>query len=349
MIRYFQITNIKIANAAVNLGTLFVIGIYAKELLVFYAGTLALVTICSSIWDAGAATLNSEVALDCDTAYCLNIDPMVNRGLKVTAVVIAIIFCSNQDVPNYQLNAAVCIVGILPTTYLLRWGTIKRRSGHVVESVILSETVPALTRFALIPVLINDSITGFLIYYLLMIIYAYNINTMRTVKNLRLFSIDRTETNGRPEISRLYFSLITALKDQVLTIMSPFMSQNIGIVMVVQQRVLATAQILLSGVHALLPVELKERKYRSIFLIFFFTFVLWLALCGSANYLMKTVSTESLETVAVNIRLFTWMILWSPIITSVVITIMIAGGRAKGASLIEIIQTLALIFSVRDF
>jgi hypothetical protein len=349
MTKYLKVTFIKILSALVNLGTLVILGILSKDNVIIYASTLAIITMCVAIWDAGAATLNSNIDLETNTAYRLAAAKILNQALKITAIVVAILFAFKQNGANQQFTAAVCIVGLIPTTYLLRWGIIKRRSGYVLDSIIFSETIPAITRFALIPMFIYDPMSSFLIYYLLMVVYTIKINKTKQINNLGLFFISKNGVNEVDEISMLFFSIITALKDQFLSLMSPFMSATVGATMIFQQRIVAVLQIMLSGVHSLLPIELREKNFRRIWAVLIYTLFVCGFLTFSSNYIIEVLSLIFLDNAAIKLNYISWMILWSPIFLSLVITLMIARGKAIAPSLIEILQIIAFIALIRNF
>jgi hypothetical protein len=346
---YFIITNIKIFNSLVNLGAIFLISLYSRDGVIIYASTLAVIAMCGSIWDAGAATLNSKIDLNENTAYRLATGEILNQGLKTTALIAALVFAFKQEGANQQITAIVCISAIIPTVYILRWGVIKRRSGCVVESIIFSETIPALTRFALVPIFIINPMSGFLIYYLLLAALAGAINKIKKIINLELFFINKTEDNGISDISKLYFSIITAVKDQLLSLFSPFMSPNVGVVMVYHQRIVGVLQIMLSGVHALLPLELKGKNFRRIRIALISTFFFWGLLTFLSNYFIEIISLTFSIAIDIELTYISWMVLWSPVFLSLVATLMIADGRTKSSSLIEILQIIAFVAVVRNF
>lgn len=173
MRRLLGISAIKIANAAINLLALLLIGRYGSESLTIYAGTIAVVTICTSLWDSGAATLNSNVKLIDNMAYKVDIKKTYQYILKISAIVLMGVAIYYQNTEQKSINVLAGFIGIVSSNFILRWGMIKRRSGDIRESILISESMPNLFRLSLVPLFITHVGIGFLCYYVGTLIYAH--------------------------------------------------------------------------------------------------------------------------------------------------------------------------------
>jgi hypothetical protein len=188
---------------------------------------------------------------------------------------------------------------------------------------------------------------GFLIYLLFMIFYAYHISTKNKIENLNFFLIKVNYKNHLKGTGNLIFSIITATKDQLLSVISPYVEAASGVALIIQQRLIGVIQIFLSGIHLLLPLQVKAKKNDNILRAFVLGIILWLALSLFGGEIINVTSILLKETVNVSSGIHIWLILWSPVVLSLFVTWLISLGKAKIAVFIEILQILLFLIVLR--
>jgi hypothetical protein len=338
MRRLLSISAIKIANAAVSLLALLLIGRYGNESLTIYVGTIAVVTICTSLWDCGAATLNSNVKLIDNIAYKVNINKWIYYMLKLIAVVLMIAAIYNQNTGQKSINILAGLIGVASSTFILRWGMIKRRSGNIRESILISESIPNLFRLLLVPLFITHAGVGFLCYYAGSLLYSHWICRKKKIQFLNVYFIEADELNTINDKFSVFYSIIASLKNQMLSAMSPHLAAGNGVAIALQQRIIGILQILLSGMHMIMPIQIKSQNTRKINFQISFVAALWLmlSLFGTQIIEVAFIMFGQPPNLGYSVDTIIWLILWLPVVTTPIAIWQISLGRSGRTITLEL-------------
>lgn len=170
----------------------------------------------------------------------------------------------------------------------------------------------------------------------------------KTIKFLDVYSIKDGEINAINEKFSIFYSLMTSLKNQMLSALSPHLTAGNGVAIALQQRIIGALQILLSGMHIIMPLQIKSNNTRILNFQIAFAAILWLMLSffGSQIIDFAFIIFGQIPNLGYSIDTITWFILWLPVVTAPITIWQISLGKSGRTIIVELTVIILYVAAI---
>ena len=245
----------KILSAAVSIGTIILLSHYLDEnYLISYVVIQTLLVVFSSIADFGQNVTNQSIAIE-DNEF---------ESKKVSIflyflIFLIYIFVINQFFLN-EISFLVMVfmpISIISSVYNLRWLTVKRRSGEVLDSIIFGELILSILRLfsVLIALIMGYYWFEFALLFFPIVVSIFLIN-VKPVRNLKLKMLIGFK-GEKIDVVSYFLSVFVAIKNQILSLFLPFVDDSAKSFVIMSSRVYGAVLIIVSGLNSRIPYSMR--------------------------------------------------------------------------------------------
>lgn len=245
----------KILSAAVSIGTIILLSHYLDEnYLISYVVIQTLLVVFSSIADFGQNVRNQSVAIE-DNEFE---SKRVSFFLYFLIFLVYIFLINQFFLKNISFFVMVLMpISIIASVYNLRWLTVKRRSGEVLNSIIFGELILSVLRLCsvLVALIMGYYWFEFALLFFPIVVSIFLIN-VKPVRNLKLKI--PISFKGEPiDIVSYFLSVFIAIKNQILSLFLPFVDDSAKSFVIMVSRVYGAVLIMVSGLNSRIPYTMR--------------------------------------------------------------------------------------------
>lgn len=323
--------------------------IFGEDSLADYVFYISLSIVFNSLLDFGLNTLNCNMELKKNVFYSFS-NTVAFRLIFIKFLIILMLFFA-LNVNKMILIAT--LIQVLPSVYLMRFLSVKRRSKEIFLSIMYGELLPSIMKLAIILILslYFDSFHTMVGISIGVLLYCLALSGLMPVSGLAVFGSHKSSNESKFKFSAYFLSVFFAAKNQIYGLLIPGISsieqKNL---LAVLSRISSLFLALISPMIARLPLfidslHLKNKSFLLGLAILTFLFLMfisfWKELLLFFGYIFSTP-----EILISSSSFYLLLLIMINIFVIFISQVLIFKGLTRISLAIEITYFLIVIFAI---